>query len=105
MKDKFSDDCDGCKPAMWNVTTGKAFPDDSLEMQIVFRVWREATSLAEREAWHRFTCQNSTTVDDLRIVKAISDRIQAALLTEANGRGLEPGSSSKNAVGKPARSN
>ena len=75
---EFDDGCRGCKPAMLDVKTGEASPDDSPEMKIVLRVWR-ATTLVERKAWHRVTCQNSLTPQDLRFAQVFSKRVQEAL--------------------------
>lgn len=75
---EFDDECRGCKPAMMDVKTGKVLPDDSTQMKIVLRVWSE-TTLAERQAWHRVTCQNSRALEDLRFSQAFTKRVQEAL--------------------------
>ena len=75
---KFDDECRGCKPAMMDVQTGKVLPDDSPSMQIVLRLWGE-TTLAERQAWHRVTCQNSRAPEDLRFAQVFTQRVQKAL--------------------------
>ena len=74
----FSDECAGCKPAMMDVKTGKVLPNDSPEMKVVLQMWA-MTTLDERQAWHRFTCLNSRTDQDLTIAKRFTDRIQRAL--------------------------
>lgn len=76
---RFDDECSGCRPAMFDAKTGRPYADDSPEMTIVNRVW-SGTTLEERQAWHRFTCQNSRAVGDLRLTKAFTDRVQAALV-------------------------
>lgn len=75
---RFDDECPGCRPTMMDVKTGRLFADDSAAMVAVNRLWA-ATSPEERQAWHRFTCQNSRAPGDLILVKAFSDRVQAAL--------------------------
>jgi hypothetical protein len=75
---RFDDECPGCRPAMVNVDTGRLYPDDSVEMIAVNRLWAQTTS-EERKAWHRVTCQNSRSLVDLSVAKAFADRIEAAL--------------------------
>lgn len=77
MRDRFDDDCPGCRPAMMNVKTGRMFADDSIEMMTVNRLWGE-TTLEERKAWHRVTCQNSRSLVDLQFSKTFADRLEAA---------------------------
>ena len=79
--DKFDDECRGCKPAMMNIDTGKVEPDDSPSMTIVLQLW-SATTLAERQAWHRVTCQNSRSIVDLQFAQDFTQRVQAALLKD-----------------------
>ena len=67
---------------MVDVKTGHVFADDSLEMTIVNRLWSE-TTIDERRAWHRFTCQNSRALVDVQLVKAFSDRLEAAFAAVA----------------------
>jgi hypothetical protein len=76
-REQFDDACAGCRPVMVDVKTGSVYADDSVEMVIVNRLWSE-TTLEERQAWHRFTCQSSRTIEDLRLAKAFTDRIAAA---------------------------
>ena len=78
---KFDDECRGCKPAMMNIETGKVEPDDSPSMKIVLQLW-STTTLVERQAWHRVTCQNSRSLVDLQFAKDFTDRVQAALLKD-----------------------
>jgi len=47
-------------------------------MRIVNQVWSQ-TTLAERQAFHRVTCNNSRLPDDLRLTQGIVKRIQAAI--------------------------
>jgi len=77
-RDRFDDECPGCRPAMMDVKTGRLFADDSAEMSAVNRLWG-ATTPEERRAWHRFTCQDSRAPEDMILVRAFSDRVQAAL--------------------------
>jgi len=79
----FDDACKGCKPAMLDVKTGQMLPDDSPQMKIVLRVW-STLPIAEKQAWHRFTCLNSRTLLDVQIAKTFTDAVQDAL-TKADG--------------------
>lgn len=71
---------------MVNLETGQALADDSAEMAAVNCVW-SATTLAERQAWHRVTCLNSRSIVDLQIFKTFSDRLESALLAAAGKKG------------------
>jgi hypothetical protein len=82
--DHFDDDCAGCRPVLVDVRTAKAFPDNSIEMTTVNRLWQE-TTLEERQAWHRFTCQNSRAIGDVQVAKQLSDRLGASLANHAPG--------------------
>lgn len=73
---QFSDDCPGCRPAMLDLSTGAALPDSHPLMQKVLRIWG-ATTLAERQAYHRVMCQNSRAPNDLAVVQAIVEKMQA----------------------------
>jgi hypothetical protein len=72
------DDCPGCKPALLNIDTGEPEPDNSPIMQVVFGIW-DTLTLAERQAWHRVTCQNSREPADMRVAKSFAETIQKAL--------------------------
>lgn len=74
----FSDDCPGCRPAMINLATGERFPDDSPPMLAVLEVWKN-TTVGQRLAWHRVTCQNSRTEMDLLFCQGLQRLLQTAL--------------------------
>jgi hypothetical protein len=74
----FEDDCPGCRPALLDMETKKPMPEDSPQMQAVLAVW-DTTTPEERQAFHRFTCQNSRTPEDLKVINNLSARISAAL--------------------------
>jgi hypothetical protein len=76
--EKHDDNCPGCRPALLDMKTGKRLPDDSPVMMVVNYVWAE-TTLEEREAWHRVTCQNSRASKDLAHAQTIAQKIQKAL--------------------------
>jgi hypothetical protein len=64
---------------MLDVRTQQLLPDDSPEMVAVLRLWN-ALSHEDKQAWHRFTCQNSRAVADIAFAKRFSDDVQEALL-------------------------
>jgi hypothetical protein len=74
VKDRFDDECPGCRPMLVDPKTMQPYADDSVEMRAVNRVW-SATTLEERQAFHRFTCLSSRAVGDVLRVKALSDRL------------------------------
>lgn len=80
--ERFDDECAGCCPVMLDVKTKRVLADDSIEMTIVNRLWAQ-TSLEERQAWHRFTCQNSRLLVDIQFAKGFVDRLEAALAAAA----------------------
>jgi hypothetical protein len=84
-RERFDDECSGCRPAMVNMETGKLFPDDSVEMTTINRLWGE-TTLQERQAWHRVTCQNSRALVDVQTAKAFADRVEAAFAAKKASR-------------------
>jgi hypothetical protein len=77
----YDENCKGCQPAIIDIATGRPLPENSLEMIAVMRMWKTTTSRAEREAWHRVTCQNSRNVADLMIFQSLTRRIVAAMTT------------------------
>lgn len=82
MIEQFSDECPGCRPMMVDAKTGSPYANDSVEMVIVNRLWSE-TTLDERRAWHRFTCQKSCSLVDVQIAKTFADRLEAAFAAAA----------------------
>lgn len=67
---------------MVNMQTKRPYADDSVEMTTVNRLWSE-TTLDERRAWHRVTCQNSRSLVDVQIAKTFVDRLEAAFAAVA----------------------
>jgi len=82
-KDKFNDDCQGCKPAVIDVQTGKPLTPEHPIMAAVNRVWGK-TTLAEREAFHKFTCLNSRDPEVMKVVQSLSERIKSAAQADLN---------------------
>ena len=76
--ERFDEVCRGCSPALLDIKTGRPYPDASPEMQLIDRLWGE-TTLEERRAWHRVTCQNSRALGDLSLAKGFADRVETTL--------------------------
>lgn len=76
--ERHEDDCPGCKPVLVDPRTMRALPNDSPEMRAVLAAW-ETTTLADRQAWHRFTCTNSRAAADLELVDGIRRKFAEAL--------------------------
>ena len=74
----FEDDCPGCRPVLLDLKSGRALSEDSPQMQVVLGVWAE-TTIEERKAFHRFTCQNSRTPEDLKVISDLSASMSAAM--------------------------
>lgn len=64
--EQYEEECSGCRPVVLDVKTLKALPPEHPIMQAVNSVW-EQTTRAEREAFHRVTCQNSRDASDVSI--------------------------------------
>jgi hypothetical protein len=75
---EFDDECSGCRPAMMDVKTKTMMPDDSPTMRTVLRIWNRLT-LADKRAWHRFTCLQSRAIGDLAVAKRFSEAVEKAL--------------------------
>lgn len=76
--EKHEDDCPGCRPAMMNLKTHEVLPDDSPEMVAILGVWSK-TTLEQRQAWHRITCQGSKNPADHELVRPFIEESQAAM--------------------------
>jgi hypothetical protein len=74
----YSDDCPGCRPMVLDMQTKRPLPDDSPMMLIINGIW-STTTRDEREAFHRFTCQNSRAPEVMALVNPLMMRIQNAL--------------------------
>jgi hypothetical protein len=74
---EFCDHCPGCRPAVFDPTTGKVYAPDSQVMQIINLVWDTETSYAERKAFIEVTLHNSKAADDMRLAKALLVKFSA----------------------------
>ena len=80
---EYSDDCEGCQPAMLDLKTGRTLPKDHPTMIIICKAFKEQTTLSDRRAWHRVVLQNSQNDKDLEIAQKVVDIMTKAL--EATG--------------------
>jgi hypothetical protein len=71
----YQEDCPGCKPAAMDMKTGQVLPDDHPLAQQILRAWGQ-TTLAQRKAWHKVTCLNSTDPLDLLLAQQFVSMIQ-----------------------------
>ena len=77
-KNKFSDDCPGCRPALMDLKTGKVLGPDTPEMKAIDEIWADTTK-QEREAYHRFCCSNERSPSTMRLAGGIAERVRLAL--------------------------
>jgi len=78
-REKYSDHCEGCRPAIMNFSDGKLLPDDDPAMIAILRWWNTGTTYKQRQVWHAVTCLNSRTPSHIRIAGEIADKISAIL--------------------------
>ena len=76
-RESHDDNCEGCKPALIDTTTGQPLAPDSPMMQAVMGVWAK-TTLPQRQAWHRVTCLMSRDPEDVRLAEQFVQDVQNA---------------------------
>lgn len=81
-KEKFQDDCPGCRPSIVNTETGEPCPEDHPVMRAINKVWEKA-SLEEKEAFHRVTCDNSRAKEDLALMDGIVEKFRVSAKQQA----------------------
>lgn len=79
-KEQYQPNCPGCLPALMNLKTGEVMPMDSPEMKAIMAYW-QTTTLAERQAWHEFTCQNSREPQILAVASRLAAGMTKAMAT------------------------
>ena len=77
-REQFEEGCRGCRPAVINLETGQAEPDNSPIMIAINRVYDYA-SYEEKESFHKFTCLNSRDPEVLRLAGGLIGRIKFAV--------------------------
>jgi hypothetical protein len=78
-RDRYNDDCPGCRPALLDVNTGKPLKADDPIMVATNKAF-DGSSRAIRQAFHNFTCNNSRDPMDLMLV----DKLRERMLTEVS---------------------
>lgn len=76
---EYSDDCEGCQPALLDVKTGKPMPADSPVMVAVLKAWKEKTTYAERRTTTRVWIGQSKDPADIAIMQRVGGIIQEAM--------------------------
>lgn len=64
-----------CRIAMLDPTTGRQLGSDHPVTRAAVAVFNEATT-EEREAWHRFCCENSRDAADITVAEELTLRIK-----------------------------
>ena len=77
-REVFQEGCKGCEPCAIDVETGQRLTADHPVMMAMMRVWR-TLSLAEKQAWHEVTCQNSREPQTLAVASRIVQRFQSEI--------------------------
>lgn len=73
---EYDDNCAGCRPVILSLD-GKEIREPYV-LAAIDLVW-SLTTLAERRAWHRFTCLNSRAAGDVEAARSITAGIQRAM--------------------------
>jgi hypothetical protein len=76
MTHEFCDHCEGCRPALLDLTTGQPLPADSPLMLKVNQIWNHQTTYAERKAFIDVTVHNSRDAETVRLARAVIERIE-----------------------------
>ncbi len=71
---EYQDNCPGCKPMILDIHTMKPLPDDDPIMVAALEVWGRST-LEERKAFHDVMCNNSRTLENLRLAEGLTKRM------------------------------
>lgn len=77
-RDRFEEECPGCRPVLIDVKTGQACAPDSREQQVINALW-DKTTKADRVAWHAVTCLNSRVPDHIKVVMEFTKKIQEGI--------------------------
>ncbi len=79
--ERFHEDCPGCRPALAevNTKTGKLtrMANDHPLMVAVNKVY-DASSYEEKLAFHKMSCQNDTSDENMAVLKPLMSRMEEA---------------------------
>ena len=74
----FCDSCPNCRPALVNMETAKALPDDDPKMRRILLVWHNHTSYQERRAYMDVTSGHSDSEQDMKLSASVMEKFKAA---------------------------
>lgn len=74
-REKFDDNCPGCKPVILDPETLNPLPLDHPVMKKIAEVWAK-TTYQQREAFHNVMCLNSRDPHELTLVEQIIDQLE-----------------------------
>lgn len=88
IHESYEENCQGCKPVILDIKTGRPFPADHPAVVAINAVFN-SLPLSDKQAWHELTCHNSREPQVLaamaRVQKLFSDALEKAFKTnEAN---------------------
>lgn len=72
---EFCDHCPGCRPAFFDVASGRRLPDDHAMVVKANKVWNTETTYAERKAFINVTMHNSRVPEDMRLAQACMHKL------------------------------
>jgi hypothetical protein len=73
---EFCDSCDGCRPAILNIKTGKPLSREDPVMVAVDKMWDEETTFAQRRAYIEVTLKNSRQPRDMELAMEVFGMIK-----------------------------
>lgn len=74
----YEDDCPGCLPAIVDLETSTPLADDHPAVLAMMAIW-DKTTISQRQAFHRVTCNNSRDNKDLAVIQHLSAKLQQAM--------------------------
>lgn len=83
-RERFEEDCADCRPVIFNPITGVKYGPETPEGKAVAGVWA-TTKRRERVAFHNVTCKNSREGRDMKLMKALVDKINDAIKKAKEG--------------------
>ena len=74
--EKFDPKCSGCRPAIMDPLTGRVLDANEPVVKAMNEVW-DSSPLEEQEAYWRVMVKNSRDLNDIRLMKSITSRLEA----------------------------
>lgn len=88
---EYSDDCEGCQPALMDAKTGKPMSKNDPVMVLVQKAWKEKTTFEQRRTTTRVWMGQSVDPKDIAVMQEVSEIMQAAMKEHENANKI-PGS-------------